>query len=146
MIIKTTRFGDVDIAESSFFEMVNPILGYDDERKFVIIEHNEQSNFRWLQSVTSPEIAFVVTVPGFFGIDYSFELPEDTQEELDIHSADDILALNIVVIPHENPRRSTINMLAPIIFNINNKKGTQIILSGSPFKIDYPLFQEEAVC
>lgn len=146
MIIKTTRFGDVDVPESSFFEMVNPILGYDDERKFVVIEHNEQSNFRWLQSVTSPEIAFVVTVPGFFGIDYSFELPEDTQEELDIHSAEDILALNIVVIPHENPRRSTINMLAPIIFNINNKKGTQIILSGSPFKIDYPLFMEEAVC
>lgn len=146
MIIKTTRFGDVEVADSSCFEMVHPILGYDDERKFVIIEHNEQSNFRWLQSVSSPEIAFVVTVPGFFGIDYSFELPEDTQEDLDITTAEDILALNIVVIPHENPRRSTINMLAPLIFNINNKKGTQIILSGSPFKIDYPLFQEEAVC
>lgn len=146
MIIKTTRFGDVEVADSSCFEMVNPILGYEDEKKFVIIEHKEQSNFRWLQSCQTPEIAFVVTVPGFFDIDYSFELPETTQEELDITCAEDILALNIVVIPHENPRRSTINMLAPLVFNINNKKGTQIILSGSPFKIDFPLFQEEAVC
>jgi flagellar assembly factor FliW len=126
--------------------MINPILGYEHEKKFVIIEHKEQSKFRWLQSVVSPEIAFVVTVPGLFDIDYSFELPERTQEDLDINCAEDILALNIVVIPSENPRESTINMLAPLVFNINNRKGTQIVLAGTNFKVDFPLFKQEAVC
>lgn len=146
MMIKTSRFGEVEVDENSCFNMVNPLLGYEDEKKFVLIEHKDQSSFRWLQSITNPELAFVVTVAGFFGIDYSFELPESTQDDLGIESADDILALNIVVIPHANPRASTINLLAPLIFNVNNKKGAQVILTGSNFKVDYPLFEKEAVC
>lgn len=146
MKINTTRFGEIEVSEDSSFELVSPLLGYENETKFVIIEHKETSNFRWLQSLKSPEIAFVVTAAGFFGIDYTFELPEQIQEELEITSADDILALNIVVIPHENPRASTINLLAPLIFNINNKKGAQVILNGTKFLVDHPLFEKEAVC
>ena len=146
MIIKTSRFGEIEIDEESCFEMVHPLLGYEDERKFVLVEHAEHSSFRWLQSLKTPELAFAVSIAGLFGIDYSFELPESTQDDLGIESVDDILALNIVVIPHANPRASTINLLAPLIFNINNKKGAQVILTGSNFKVDYPLFEKEAVC
>ena len=146
MKINTSRFGEIEVSESSSFELISPILGYENETKFVIIEHNEQSKFRWLQSLKSPEIAFVVTFTNFFGIDYSFELPESIQESLEIESADDLLVLNIVVIPHENPRESTINLLAPLIFNINNKKGAQVILTGTKYLVEHPLFEKEAVC
>ena len=146
MKLKTTRFGEIDIAESSIFEFVNPILGYESETHFVLVDHKANSNFRWLQSVKTPELAFVLTVAGLFGIDYSFELADIHQEELGIEKAEDIVAMNIVVIPHENPRSSTINLLAPIILNITNKKAGQIILPGSDFRVDYPLIQKEAVC
>ena len=146
MKIQTSRFGEIEVNQSSCFEIVKPILGYENEKNFVIIQHNENSKFRWLQSLKTPELAFVLTVAGFFGIDYSFELPEDTQESLDITDADDILALNMVCIPHENPRESTINLLAPLIFNIKNNKGSQVILSNSGFKVDFPLIGKEVVC
>lgn len=147
MKIKTSRFGEVEVNESSIFNFVSPILGYDKELEFALIDHHdEKSNFKWLQSTKRDDLAFVVTVAGFFGIDYSFELPENIQEELDIQSADDVLALNIVVIPHENPREATINLLAPLIFNINNQKGSQVILTGSDFRVNHPLFKKEAVC
>lgn len=146
MKIQTSRFGEIEVEESLFFEMVNPILGYDDEKSFVLIEHKENSSFKWLQSVKTPDLAFVVTMAGFFGIEYSFELPESSQEELKIETAEDVLVLNICVIPHENPRASTINLLAPLIFNINTRNGAQVILSGTPFKVDFPLFEKEAVC
>lgn len=146
MKIQTTRFGEIDVEESSFFEMISPIIGYDNEKHFVLVEHRQDSNFKWLQSVKTPELAFVVTMAGFFGIEYAFELPESTQEDLKIESADDVLVFNICVIPHENPRASTINMLAPLIFNVNTGKGAQVILSGTNFKVDFPLFEKEAVC
>jgi len=146
MKINTSRFGEIEVSEGSSFELIGPILGYENETNFAIIEHDEQSKFRWLQSLKSPEIAFVITVADSFGIDYSFELPESVQEALDIESADDLLVLNIVVIPHENPRASTINLLAPLIFNINNKKGAQVILTGTKFQVEHPLFEKEAVC
>lgn len=146
MKINTTRFGEIEVADSSCFKMVNPILGYDDEKEFVLIEHKDNSCFKWLQSTLTPDLAFVVTFPGFFGIDYTFELPENTQDDLKIVTVEEILALNIVVIPHENPRASTINLLAPLIFNITNKTGSQVILSNSNFKVDSPLFEKEAIC
>ncbi len=146
MIIKTTRFGDIDVAEETCFEMVGPILGYEDELKFALIEHKQNSKFKWLQSVKTPGLAFAVTMAGLFGIDYTFELPDSAQEALEISTADDVLAFNIVVIPHENPRASTINLLAPLVFNINTRKGEQLVLTGSNFKVDFPLFEKEAIC
>src|SRR5574344_456461 len=149
MKINTTRFGEVDVPENMMFELVSPILGYDKERKFTLIEHKKNSNFKWLQSIERPDLAFVVTMAGFFGIEYVYELPEATQDELNIETADDILTLNIVLIPHENPRASTINLLAPLIFNVNTKKGSQVILNNTQFKVNQHLFgnmEEEVKC
>lgn len=149
MKINTTRFGEVDVTEDLLFEFISPILGYETEKEFVLIEHKEESNFKWLQSTKTPDLAFVVTIPGVFGIDYTFELPTNIQEDLEVEEAEDILALNIVLIPHENPRESTINLLAPIIFNINTRKGAQIILTGTNFEVAFPLFEKgekEALC
>lgn len=146
MKIKTSRFGEVEINENFCFDTVFPIVGYEDEDKFVLIEHSDKSNFRWLQSIKTPDLAFVVTIAGLFGIDYSFELPDEIQEQLEIKDVDDILALNIVVIPHENPRAATINLVAPLVFNIKNHKGGQIVLTDPKLRIDYPLIQREAVC
>ncbi len=68
----------------------------------MLIEHKQHSNFKWLQSTKTPELAFAVTMAGFFGIEYSYELPDNVQEDLQIKTADDVLTLNIVLIPHEN--------------------------------------------
>jgi len=146
MKLNTTRFGVIDVQESSFFEFISPILGYEDEKKFMLIEHSDSSKFKWLQSVQTPSLAFVVTVAGLFGIDYSFELSDVAQEELAIEEAEDILALSIVVIPHSNPRGATINLLAPIIVNLKTNKASQIILTGSDFEVNYPLFEKEVSC
>lgn len=146
MKIETSRFGEIEFDEELCFEMVSPILGYENEKKFILIEHRENSHFKWFQSVKTPELAFAVTFTGFFGIDYSFELPEDIQESLKINATEDVLTLNLVVIPHENPKASTINLLAPLVFNIKTRKGAQIVLTNPNFKIDQPLFEKEAVC
>lgn len=146
MKIETSRFGEIEFDEELCFEMVSPILGYENEKKFILIEHRENSHFKWFQSIKTPELAFAVTFTGFFGIDYSFELPEDIQESLKIIEPDDVLTLNLVIIPHENPKASTINLLAPLVFNIKTRKGAQIILTNPNFKIDQPLFEKEVVC
>lgn len=146
MKIQTTRFGEVEVNNDLCFEMVMPILGYENEKGFVLLEHKETSNFRWLQSLNTPDLAFAVTFAGGFGIEYIFELADEPQETLGIESADDILVLNIVVIPHDNPKAATINLAAPIVFNINTHKAGQIILNDSKFKIDHPLFEKEGIC
>jgi len=149
MIIKTSRFGDVEINEDLVFDFIIPIIGYEDEKKFVLFEHSQSSAFRWLQSINTPELAFAVTSPTFFAIDYTFDLPDFAEEKLKIESAEDLLVLNVAAIPHGDPRKTTINLLAPIIMNMKNKYAGQVILSDTNLSVSHPLFnddKEEAKC
>lgn len=143
MKIKTSRFGEIESDGNLIFDFSSlPILGYNDEKQFIMIESKEASLFKWIQSTKTPELAFPVTAPSFFGIDYVFELPDDAETVLDVKSAEDLIVLNIAKIPSSNPRATTVNLLAPIIFNVNNHKAGQVILSGTGFDVTYPLFKD----
>ena len=51
-------------------------------------------------------------------------------------------ALNVAAIPNSNPRGTRVNLLAPIILNTAQKTGGQIILSGSGYEVNFPLFKD----
>jgi len=54
-----------------------------------------------------------------------------------------VLVCNIANIPSSNPQEATINMLAPLIFNLSNKKAMQLILKNTDFQVRYKLFNTE---
>lgn len=142
MNIITSKFGEIEIDENLIFDFIEPVIGYDNLSKYVLVEHDKDSSFKWLQSVEEPSLAFPVTSPSFFDIDYQFEIPTDKAEKLELTSVESLITLNIVSIPSVNPRKSTINLLAPIIINAANKKGMQIILSNSNYPVKCPLFKD----
>ena len=145
MNIITEKFGEISIDENLIFDFIEPIIGYDALKKYVLVEHSENSAFKWLQSVEEPSLAFPVTSPAFFDIDYQFEIPTEKAEKIDLHSVESLISLNIVTIPAHNPKKATINLLAPIIINAANREGMQIILSNSNYPVRYPLFKGETV-
>ena len=145
MKIKTAKFGEISIDENLVFNFVEPIIGYDDLKKYVLVEHSDNSAFKWLQSVENESLAFPVTSPAFFDIDYQFEIPTDKAEKIDLNSVESLISLNIVTIPVNNPKKDTINLLAPIIINATNMQGMQLILSNSNYPVKHPLFKEETV-
>lgn len=142
MKINTSKFGEIDIDENLIFDFVEPIIGYDNLKKYVLVEHAENSTFKWLQSIENADLAFPVTSPAFFDIDYQFEIPTDKAEKIGLSSVDSLISLNIVTIPQSNPRKATINLLAPIIINAANKQGMQIVLSNSNYPVKYNLFKD----
>ena len=143
MKIQTTRFGEIEGDEKLIFDFKMPILGYNEETEFVLVESKEASLFKWLQSTHTPDLAFLSTSAGFFGIDYVFELPDEAESILDVKSAEDLVVLNIAKVPNNNPRATTVNLLAPIVLNIKNNKAGQVILSGSGFSVECPLFENQ---
>lgn len=142
MNIKTTKFGEIEIDENLVFNFVEPIIGYDELKKYVLVEHADNSAFKWLQSLEDTDLAFPVTSPAFFDIDYQFEIPTEKAEKIKLDSVESLISLNIVSIPSENPRKSTINLLAPIIINAANKQGMQLILSNSNYPVKCLLFKD----
>lgn len=145
MRINTTKFGEIEVSDDTIFMFVEPIIGYEHLSRYVLVEHNENSLFKWLQSVDDENLAFPVTAPAFFDIDYQFEIPTEAAEKIKLTTVETLISLNIVSIPNANPRKSTINLLAPIIINAANREGMQIILSNSNYPVRYPLFKDEQV-
>jgi flagellar assembly factor FliW len=143
MKIKTTKFGEIDVKDTNVFKFISPVLGFEKETDFAIVEDKDGSSFKWLQSASTPEVAFLVTSPYYWDIDYSFELPDIAEEKLDIETADDLIVLNVVVVPEGNPKASTVNLLAPIIFNVKSKKAGQFVLSNTKYLVETPLLGGE---
>lgn len=142
MKLKTTKFGEINIDENLIFDFIEPIIGYDDLKRYVLVEHSDNSSFKWLQSVEDAELAFPVTSPAFFDIDYQFEIPTEKADMISLTSVESLISLNVVTIPPTDPRSATINLLAPIIINASNKQGMQIVLSNSNFPVKTPLFKD----
>ena len=142
MEIQTTKFGVVEVNEQSVFRFVEPIIGYNDLTDYVIIQHDENSPFKWLQSTQDPDLTFPVTTAAFFSIDYVFEISDEDAEKIELESPEELIVLNIATIPSENPQSATLNLLAPIIINSNNKMAMQLILVNSNYSTKTRLFQE----
>lgn len=142
MKMNTSRFGEIEINEDLIFEFESPIIGYNEYSKYMLIEHDENSCFKWLQSLDDPDLAFPVTSTTFFGIEYNFEIPDENAEKIGLEKVEDLLVLNIASIPTNNPKNTTINLRAPIIVNMTNLKAMQMILENDSFKIKHPLFNQ----
>lgn len=142
MKISTVRFGEVEVDEKHIFKMELPIIGFNELKNFVILDLNKDSFFKWLQSVEDPSLAFPVVSVFSMNVDYSIDLPDNVVEILKITNVESLLVLNIASIPQDNPQGTTINLLAPIVFNLDSMLAGQIILSGSGYDISFPLFKK----
>ena len=141
MKLNTTKFGEIDIDDSRIFNFVLPIIGFDELKKFVILDPNKETLFKWLQSVEDPALAFPIISVASLDLDYPIDIPDDVVEELGITNVESLLVMNITSIPQDDPQGTTINLLAPIIFNLENQIAGQIVLSGSGYDISYPMFK-----
>lgn len=142
MKLNTARFGEIEIEENRIFNFVMPIIGFDMLHKFIILDPNKDTLFKWLQSIEDPALAFPIISVSALNLDYTIDLPDNIVETLDIKNVESLLVMNITSIPQENPKGTTINLLAPLIFNLDNQNAAQVVLSGSGYDISYPMFKE----
>lgn len=142
MKISTVRFGEIEVDEKHVFSFELPVIGFNELKRFVILDLNKDSFFKWLQSVEDPSLAFPVVSVFSMNVDYSFDLPDNVVDILKIENVESLLVMNIASIPQDNPQGTTINLLAPLVFNLDSMLAGQIILSGSGYDISFPLFKK----
>jgi len=136
MKISTTRFGDIEVDDSNVITVLGGIIGFENYYRFVILDFLKDSQFRWLQSLNDPEVAFVICDPWYFFKDYNFELSDENQNELEIESLDDIIAVAISTIPADITK-TTLNLISPIIINLKKMIGKQVILYNSSYSTNH---------
>lgn len=137
--IKSARFGDLIVPESSVITLPVGLIGFPNATRFVMLDHKPP--FSWLHSVEDTSLAFVV-IDGFgFCQEYGMKAPIGDRD-IDLQEADEFAVL-VVVTVRPDPRMTTANIKAPIFVNIRNRKGVQIIFDDSKYPTRLPLWSEE---
>lgn len=101
-----------------------------------MIEGNER--FYNIVSKEDSNIGFVSISPFDIKKDYEIDLDDEFVKELDIKEEKDVLVLCLITLG-KTLKDSTANLKAPIIINIKNNRGKQLILQDDKYKIKEPL-------
>ena len=135
--INTIRFGEIEEDENKIVHFAQGIPAFEDEHEFVIIPYDPSSPYVFLQSVQTPELAFLMTMPFVFFPEYEIEIDDESISELEIEKQEDLLVYSLITIPTEDIRSMTTNLMAPIIINQVNLQAKQIILDKNKYTIPF---------
>ena len=144
MIIKTVRFGEMVIAENDIIEFNHGLLGFENLTRYVLMDIAKVPDFKWLQSVDNPELAFLLVDPFTVKKGYSVELNDDVAAKLEISAPEDVLVYTIVNVPKSGFKNATTNLVGPVIINWLKKKGKQIVFERDNNLIKYPLITNDS--
>ena len=131
--IATKNFGDIAVREDQIITFSPGLLGFSEFHRYVLIEHGHESPFLWLQCVDKPDLAFVVIDPLYVLPDYKVSLINGIQKELGVKNLQDLKVLVILTIPPGRPQDMTANLMGPLLINLTNRRGKQLVIENSPY-------------
>ncbi len=138
--IESVKLGRLIVESDLLLTFPEGIPGFQNIKQYALIPHDSNSPFSWLQAFSDPELAFLVTDPLIFILEYHPRLPEADLALLEPENPDALVVLSMVTIPHNDPSKATANLMAPICINKINRKGKQVILQNSKFSHQTHLF------
>ncbi len=132
MIIQSDRFGSIDVDAQDIISFSRGIIGFADEREFVLIRTRNANAVGWLQSANTPYMALPVVSAHVLMPKYPDVEIESYAEAAGLgQSLEDLAVLVVLNAPPGIP--ATVNLVAPIIVNASTRKGAQVLLEGSHF-------------
>ena len=137
--IATRHFGEIKVREDQIITFYPGLLGFSDLHRYILIEHGQDSPFFWLQCVDDADLAFVVIDPVYVLSDYQIGTINGVKKELDVQNLQDLKVLVILTIPSGRHREMTANLMGPLLVNLANRRGKQLVLENSPYSHKHPV-------
>lgn len=109
-----------------------------EEYKTYVAKEIEESPFKILQCLENNELAFIVISPFDVVSDYEIKISEEIIRNTKIDKQEDVILYSIVTI-NSKVENITANLRAPLILNIKEKLGEQLIVDRDEYKIKHPL-------
>ena len=128
MIIHTTRFGDIECPEEKIVKIPSGIIGFPASTRYLILDHDRDVPFKWLQSLDQEEMAFVIVDPVWFKPDYRVTIALDEIVELGPVDERELVMFVILTIPSDDPSCMTANLRGPVVVNAETRMAKQLIL------------------
>ncbi len=135
--VDTYLKGVVDVPLSSVFTFVQPLLGFEHLRRFIIYQ-TEAGPLSWLQSVEDRRAAFCLISPFRAGIDADMAIGPVDAAAIGADDAAQIEVYTMVVLDRD-PAQTRTNLAAPILVNHRAGLATQLVLEDKRLPVRFYL-------
>lgn len=138
---RTTRFGEIEVREDEVIEVPEGLLGFGNQRRYILLEDPEQNPFLWFQSLDDPALAFVLVDPALFFPSYRVAVPREEIANLKLTDVAEARILVVVVVAAD-PGRITANLKGPLILNPRTRRAKQVVLMEEDYQTQHPLLAQ----
>ena len=142
MLIQTSRFGEIEVEENQIIDFPSGLVGFSEDRRFVIREDDAATPFLWLQAVDNNGLAFVMIEPHFSVSNYELELTQEHLNKLDAKNIEELRVFVLVTMSKEM-KDVTINLQGPLLFNPEKRLGLQFIIPDGKYSTRHLLFGDK---
>ncbi|OEU54987.1 MAG: flagellar assembly protein FliW [Desulfuromonadales bacterium C00003096] len=132
-----SRFGEIEYLPENLLHFPKGLIGFENLRDFIIMPNKKEGPLFWIQSVDDPQIAFVMTDPSNFFLEYQVAATPADRTKLGIGEKDEVYCLSVVTVPPD--RKITLNLMAPVLYAPSSNRALQTILEKSPYTTRHPL-------
>jgi len=137
--INSLYYGELEVVEEVVISFPHGLPGFENHRKFVLLPIKDVGSLYFLQSLAEKDICFTLADPEPFFQDYQPEFSVEDIETLTVKEEDELQAYVILTIP-EDFKKSTANLLSPVLINTSRSIGMQIIPAKSVYTTKQLLF------
>jgi flagellar assembly factor FliW len=127
MMIATTRFGPVEADSADVIHFPEGLLGLPACRDWVLLADLQNDSLAWMQSTERPEIALCVVSPRRFVGSYQMRV---ARRELEPLRLDVATSAEVLVVVSRTERSITLNLKAPLVINLKERLGRQVVTNG----------------
>lgn len=140
--IDSKAFGSVTVSEEQIITFPSGLPGFPNFRRYALLPGQARSPLYCLQCVDNPSLAFLVTEPSTLVPDYRPKNGINDLKELQAASPDDLQVLVTLTIPPGRPGEMTANLMSPLLINLNQGLGKQVVIDKPQYPHQYPVLTE----
>ena len=122
------QFGEFEYSPEHILQFNDGLIGFEEYKKFILIDDEDSEPFVWLVSLENPELSFPLIDPSNVLANNSYEVDANGKTVLAIVSLRKTL------------EQSTVNLRSPIVIENETQAGKQIVLENPAYQFQQPLF------
>lgn len=141
MKISTMRFGELEVSADEIITFPDGVLGFPELRRYCLVDPGDDTLILWLQSLEDANVAFPVLEPKIYKSDYVVKLSAQELKQLKLDNINQSIVFTILTIPRE-VMNMTANLKAPIVVNLKEQVGRQVVLQENEYTLKHLMFRE----
>jgi flagellar assembly factor FliW len=145
---QTEQFGELNYSEESTLEFPRGLPGFEECRRFLLVEGQAPAPLVHMQSLEIQELCFLALPVRVIDKDYETALTAEERSLLELEAGAKLgrTTLDLALLSVAPDGGLTANLLAPIVVNLANRVAVQAVRLDQRYSHQHALGKVEAAC